>query len=215
MADHSTIFAPYLATADSFTLDGIGRGDPEETACMSSCMSVRLHSNFLCISMARPMAEGRPGDDGPQVRLVQTRCCALLTFKPAAAWTAVSNGGPANQSSKSSALSSSSAGKSTSLTNPTSPSSSSALCRCQPSPASKSFYQLLNVWQVHRRPDLGAVAQILLHGLLPSVPEGHGTRAHQVRRRRRRRARFRDGVLQSVRRLPCLVLQCTLINNLT
>ncbi|KAJ3537854.1 hypothetical protein NM688_g6610 [Phlebia brevispora] len=30
--DHSTIFAPYLATADSFTLDGIGRGDPEEVA---------------------------------------------------------------------------------------------------------------------------------------------------------------------------------------
>ncbi|EKM51208.1 uncharacterized protein PHACADRAFT_213078 [Phanerochaete carnosa HHB-10118-sp] len=30
--DHSTLFPPYLATADSFTLDGIGRGDPEETA---------------------------------------------------------------------------------------------------------------------------------------------------------------------------------------
>jgi alcohol oxidase len=31
--DHPTIFAPYLATADSFTLDGIGRGDEEETSC--------------------------------------------------------------------------------------------------------------------------------------------------------------------------------------
>lgn len=29
-ADHPTIFAPYLASADSFTLDGIGRGDPKE-----------------------------------------------------------------------------------------------------------------------------------------------------------------------------------------
>lgn len=30
--DHPAIFAPYLATADSDTLDAIGRADPDETS---------------------------------------------------------------------------------------------------------------------------------------------------------------------------------------
>ena len=32
LSDHPTVFVPYLASPESDTLDGIGRGEPEETS---------------------------------------------------------------------------------------------------------------------------------------------------------------------------------------
>lgn len=45
--DHPTIFAPYLATPDSDTLDGIGRGDPLEVKSALFPVDAPAHSPVL------------------------------------------------------------------------------------------------------------------------------------------------------------------------
>lgn len=58
--DHPTIFAPYLASANSDTLDGIGRGEPEETS--SECarhLNRKLSSRSLSEWHAQWLKDGK------------------------------------------------------------------------------------------------------------------------------------------------------------
>ena len=145
--DHPTIFAPYLASPESTTLDGIGRGDPTETNSEWRTWLIRQRSHSDD-SVARTMAQGWEGYARAQVCNGQCRCPLLAHLRITAAWTRASSGGPTNKSLESLALSSSSAGRSTLPTSPTSPSCSAPSCPvltqttpcCHPASTSPCMY---------------------------------------------------------------------------
>lgn len=67
ISDHNSILAPFLASAESSTLDSIFRNEKEEVDSKFPSASHLQYTNQSKLRACRTMGEGRPGPDGDQV----------------------------------------------------------------------------------------------------------------------------------------------------